>query len=37
MSQYGADAMAATGKTYAQILSYYYPGTQLEQLSDTGV
>lgn len=37
MSQYGADAMAATGKTYAQILTYYYPGTQLEQLSDTGV
>lgn len=35
MSQYGADAMAATGKTYAQILSYYYPGTQLEMLTDT--
>lgn len=33
MSQYGADAMAATGKTYWEILSYYYPGTQLEMLS----
>lgn len=33
MSQYGADAMAATGKTYPEILSYYYPGTQLETLS----
>lgn len=29
MSQYGADAMAASGSTYEQILSYYYPGTQL--------
>lgn len=33
MSQYGADAMAATGKTYGEILSYYYPGTQLDMLS----
>lgn len=33
MSQYGADAMAATGKTYPEILAYYYPGTQLETLS----
>lgn len=33
MSQYGADAMAATGNTYSEILSYYYPGTQLEKLS----
>lgn len=32
MSQYGADAMAATGKTYWEILAYYYPGTQLEML-----
>jgi len=35
MSQYGADAMAAAGNTYAQILAYYYPGTQL-QYSETG-
>lgn len=32
MSQYGADAMAATGKDYRQILSYYYRGTTLETL-----
>lgn len=29
MSQYGADAMAAQGKTYQQILQHYYAGTQL--------
>lgn len=29
MSQYGADAMALNGNTYQQILSYYYPGTEL--------
>ena len=29
MSQYGADAMAAAGKTYREILSYYYQGTEL--------
>ena len=29
MSQYGADAMAASGKDFSQILSHYYPGTQL--------
>jgi len=27
--------MAAAGNTYAQILAYYYPGTQL-QYSETG-
>ena len=31
MSQYGADAMALTGKSYQQILSHYYPGTKLEE------
>lgn len=31
MSQYGADAMAVDGVLYPQILSHYYPGTQLEQ------
>ena len=34
MSQYGADAMAATGKTYPEILAYYYPGTQLELICE---
>ena len=32
MSQYGADAMAASGATFAEILSHYYPGTELEML-----
>ncbi len=32
MSQYGADAMAASGSSYAQILAHYYPGTALQQL-----
>lgn len=31
MSQYGADAMAAGGSSYAQILAHYYPGTELQQ------
>ena len=30
MSQYGADAMALKGETYQQILSHYYPGTELK-------
>lgn len=30
MSQYGADAMAASGSTYDQILAHYYQGTALE-------
>ncbi|MBR4290277.1 MAG: stage II sporulation protein D [Oscillospiraceae bacterium] len=34
MSQYGADAMAASGSTYPEILAYYYQGTQLTQYSD---
>lgn len=29
MSQYGADAMAAAGSGYREILAYYYPGTEL--------
>lgn len=33
MSQYGADAMAAAGSGYPEILAHYYPGTQLTQLS----
>lgn len=30
MSQYGADAMAASGSTFREILSHYYRGTTLE-------
>jgi stage II sporulation protein D len=29
MSQYGAEAMAAQGSTYEQILRHYYKGTEL--------
>ncbi|MGI5935300.1 MAG: stage II sporulation protein D [Oscillospiraceae bacterium] len=29
MSQYGANVMAKSGKTYVEILSHYYPGTEL--------
>jgi len=32
MSQYGADAMAVTGSTYAQILAHYYPGTAIDKM-----
>ncbi len=31
MSQYGADAMAASGHSYAEILAHYYQGTTLER------
>ncbi len=31
MSQYGADAMAASGKNYQEILSHYYRGTELQR------
>ena len=29
MSQYGAKVLASEGKTFAEILAYYYPGTEL--------
>ena len=29
MCQIGAAVMAASGKTYREILSFYYPGTTL--------
>lgn len=32
MSQYGADAMAAGGSGYGEILAHYYPGTALVRL-----
>ena len=34
MSQYGADAMAVAGKSYEEILTYYYPGTYLSDYRD---
>lgn len=34
MSQYGADAMAALGSTYAEILAHYYQGTTLVNWGD---
>ena len=34
MSQYGADAMAATGSTYSEILAHYYQGTELTYCFD---
>ncbi len=34
MSQYGADAMAADGCLYPEILAHYYQGTTLEPLDD---
>ena len=34
MSQYGADAMAATGRGFREILEHYYPGTKVEELAN---
>lgn len=34
MSQYGADAMAAAGSVYPEILAYYYQGTELIRYAD---
>lgn len=34
MSQYGADAMAAQGSTFREILAYYYPGTELTEITN---
>ncbi len=34
MSQYGADAMAVNGSSYAEILAHYYRGTELATLED---
>lgn len=33
MSQYGARGMAMAGKTHAEILNFYYPGTELSTIS----
>lgn len=34
MSQYGAEAMAAAGSTYEQILQYYYQGVRIDKLGE---
>lgn len=34
MSQYGANAMAKTGKNYVEILTHYYTNTEIVQYSD---
>lgn len=34
MSQYGADAMAVNGATFAEIIAYYYAGTQIIAIND---
>ncbi len=36
MSQYGADAMAVAGSDYSEILSHYYPGTELRTIDKSG-
>lgn len=34
MSQYGANAMAESGKSYREILGYYYKGVQIGQMDE---
>ena len=36
MSQYGADAMAAAGSGYEEILTYYYQGTKIDKMGELG-
>lgn len=36
MSQYGADAMAAAGSTYEEILRHYYTGAVIDKAKDLG-
>ncbi len=36
MSQYGAEAMAAAGRDYREILGHYYPGTEIDKISTIG-
>lgn len=36
MSQYGADAMAARGSSYVEILAYYYQGTRIDKWENIG-
>ena len=37
LSQWGAEKRAAAGQTYDEILSFYYPGTELRTVPDTNV
>jgi stage II sporulation protein D len=37
LSQWGAEERATAGQTYDQILSFYYPGTELRTVPDTNV
>lgn len=37
LSQWGAEERAAAGQTYNEILSFYYPGTELRTVPDTSV
>lgn len=37
MSQYGANALAAQGKGWQEILTWYYTGTAVENLADKGL
>ena len=36
MSQYGANALARQGKTYEEILKWYYTGIELGRYSPAG-
>lgn len=36
MSQYGADAMAASGRNWQDILQYYYQGVQIDKIENLG-
>lgn len=36
MSQHGADAMAATGSTWQEILTHYYQGTRIDKIDSLG-
>ncbi|MDQ1625447.1 MAG: stage sporulation protein, partial [Actinomycetota bacterium] len=37
MSQWGAYGAATQGKTYQQIMAFYYPGTSLQQLAESSL
>ena len=37
MSQYGANALAGQGKSWQEILTWYYTGTAVENLADKGL
>lgn len=37
LSQWGAEERAAAGQTYAEILSFYYPGTELKTVPNSNI